>query len=80
MDLAWLLPSGIGWNVATLQFGITVAIGAFDIWFLWFKVWIPFFRAVKEEDRPFLWTGIGDLARNNREAAEVQERLKNGRR
>lgn len=62
---------------ATLvQLAITVIVASFDIVVVWFGVWIPLRRATPKEDRPYLWKGLADYARQAREGDELERRVR----
>jgi hypothetical protein len=61
---------------AALQFSITFAVATFDIWIVWFGVWIPMRREIAPADRKYVWRGVAEYARAAREGAEAQARLR----
>lgn len=70
------LPSGWGYDVGTVQLLITIFVAAFDIWFVWRVIWIPFVQKVKREDRPYLFATIGEQAKGARIAAETVQKIR----
>lgn len=74
-----LIPAGLGYNVQTLQFLITVIVAAFDIVVVWWGVWIPMRREVDPQDRKYIWRGLADYARASRLEAETNSRIRRQR-
>lgn len=72
-----LVPGGFGYNVATLQFLITLGLATFDIYVVWLAIWIPFVRNVKKEDRQYLFRSVGETAHAERLRVEAVERVRN---